>query len=162
LPPHTDCSIVFASCANVHPGTPQSAFPRYRYCPLMSRLCGHVLDRASQGDLSLDKFNVTLDCFCGWPNGTLVDCTRRNPDVRPTGNGARRRAGKSQGHPLKSAAFPVGIWTPGPHLIHSSLGTSENTSQTASRSVQPFFCTLQGSRSFLIDRPTDHATHLEQ
>ena len=39
--------------------------------------------------------------------------------------------------------------------MHGSLGLSEFTSQTASRSVQPFF---EGSRSWPTDRPTVHAT----
>ena len=38
------------------------------------------------------------------------------------------------------------------HLIHDSLGQSEPTVQTASRSVQPF---LQGSLMWQTDRPTD-------
>ena len=40
----------------------------------------------------------------------------------------------------------------GPHLIHDYLGSSEPTTQTASRSVQPFF------RAQYCDRLTDHAT----
>jgi len=63
---------------------------------------------------------VTLECFCGWPSRTLVDCMRGNPDVRSTtGSGARRRSGKSRRHPRQKCPFP---WGSGPHLIHSSLG----------------------------------------
>jgi len=40
----------------------------------------------------------------------------------------------------------------GPHLIHSSLGPAESTSQTPSRSVHPF---LQDSRSLQTGRQTD-------
>jgi len=40
------------------------------------------------------------------------------------------------------------------HLIHVSLGPPDSTSQTASRSVQPF---LQGSRLWQTDWQTDHA-----
>jgi len=40
----------------------------------------------------------------------------------------------------------------GPHLIHGSLGLLESTTQTASRSVQPF---VQGSLVWQTDRPTD-------
>ena len=39
-----------------------------------------------------------------------------------------------------------------PHLIHGSVIPPEFTSQTASRSVQPF---VQGSRSYQTDRQTD-------
>jgi len=41
------------------------------------------------------KFNATLDCFCGWPVGTLVDSMQGNPDDIP---------------PQNSSAW--GIWTP--------------------------------------------------
>jgi len=37
---------------------------------------------------SLGKFNVTLDYFCGWPIGMLVNSMRGNPDVRATSDGA--------------------------------------------------------------------------
>jgi len=43
----------------------------------------------------------------------------------------------------------------GPHLIHGSLGPTESSMQTASRSVQPF---LQGSLVWQTDQQTDHAT----
>jgi len=72
----------------------------------------------------IGKFNVTLDCFCGRPIGIL----RRNHDVIP----------------LKSAPSR-GV--SGPHLKHSSLGPLESTSQTASRSVQPF---LHSSRQKVV------------
>jgi len=43
-----------------------------------------------------------------------------------------------------------------PHLIHDSVGPPESTTQTASRSVQPF---LQGhDRDRQTIRQTDHAT----
>jgi len=35
-------------------------------------------------DFLLEKFNMTLDCFCGWPIGTLVDRMWENPDVIPS------------------------------------------------------------------------------
>ena len=35
-----------------------------------------------RGDFSLSKFNVRLNCFCGWPVGTLGDSMQGNPDVR--------------------------------------------------------------------------------
>ena len=41
------------------------------------------------------------------------------------------------------------------HLIHGSLGSPESSTQTASRSVQPF---LHGSLLWQTDRQTDHAT----
>jgi len=50
-------------------------------------------------------------------------------------------------------------WGSGPHLTPDFLGPSEPTTQTASRSLQPF---LQGSlvrqTDRLTDRQTDHAT----
>jgi len=33
-------------------------------------------EAASQGDSTLRRFNVTLDCFCGQPIGRLVDSMR--------------------------------------------------------------------------------------
>jgi len=47
--------------------------------------------------------------------------------------------------------FP--IWGSRPHLAHGSPGQPESSTQTASRSVQPF-CRLTS----VTDRPTDHAT----
>jgi len=55
-------------------------------------------------------------------------------------NAGRQHAQKSRSHPLKSVPSRGGS---GLHL-HSSLGSPESTSQTTSRSVQPF---LHGSRS---------------
>jgi len=42
------------------------------------------------------------------------------------------------------------------HLIRGSLGPPESWTQTATRSLQPFF--LQGSLVWQTDRPTDHTT----
>jgi len=78
------------------------------------------------GDFSLGKYNITLDCFCSRPTGILVNSMWRNPDGIPS---------------LKSAPSRGGC---GPHLIYSSLGLPESTSQIASQSVQQF---LQGSQS---------------
>jgi len=79
-----------------------------------------------------------------------------NPNVRATGNGVRRCAGKSRRHPLSKCPFPWGDLDP--HLIHGSLGPPESTSQTASRSVQfSRFCRAHG-RYRQTDRQTDHAT----
>jgi len=88
------------------------------------------------GRFSLEKFNMTLECFCGRPIGTLVDSKRENPDVIP----------------LK-VLLPVGGLDPYP--IRSSLDQPKSKSETASRSVEPF---LQGLRSLQIDRPTYRAT----
>ena len=104
---------------------------------------------AGGGDFSTGKFNVTLewlDCFCGWPVGTLVDSMwvilesgqlgmvlgsmRGNPDVSPS-----------------KVSVPVGDLDP--LLIRSSLGASKSISQTASGLVQPI---LQDSLQ------TDHIT----
>jgi len=46
----------------------------------------------------------------------------------------------------------------GPHLIHSSLGPPESSTQTASRSVQPFFRAHYCNRQ--TDKPTDKQTTL--
>ena len=46
------------------------------------------------------------------------------------------------------------VWS-GPHLMHGFLSPPESTTQTASRSVQPF---LQGSLLWQTNGPTDHAT----
>jgi len=43
-----------------------------------------------------------------------------------------------------------------PHLIHGSPGPPKSSTQTAVRSVQPFFAGLTS----VTDRPTDHATQL--
>jgi len=67
--------------------------------------------------------------------GTVLGGVRENPTSSP-----------------QKSPFLLGIWTS--HLIRSSLGQPESTSQTAPRSVQPF---LQGSR-LQTYRPTDHAT----
>jgi len=75
---------------------------------------------------------------------------RGNPDVRATGNGARRRSEKSRRHPLKSA---LSRGESGPR---SSLGQTESTSRTPSRSVEPF-CRAD-VRYRQTDGPTDHAT----
>ena len=48
-------------------------------------------EAASQrGILSLGKPNVTPDCFCGQPIGTLVDSMRGNPEVILPHNGPLR------------------------------------------------------------------------
>jgi len=59
------------------------------------------------------------------------------------------------GRPFSPQNCPFPLGNLDTHLIHGSLGPPESTTQTASRSVQPF---LQGSRSRQTHRPTDHAT----
>ena len=54
----------------------------------------------------------------------------------------------------KNAYFHGGSGPHDPHLTHDSLGPSEPTMQTASRSVQAF---SQGSLVWQTDRPADHA-----
>jgi len=54
-------------------------------------------------DFSLGKFNVTLNCFCGWPIGMLANTMWGNSNVRVIGNGAWWEAGNFRHHPLKSA-----------------------------------------------------------
>jgi len=61
----------------------------------------------------------------------------------------------TMGLPFPSLKIAPSHGWSGPHLIHGSLGPPESTTQTASRSVQPF---LQGSLVWQTDRPTDHAT----
>jgi len=62
-------------------------------------------------------------------------------------------------HGRKSLYFTMGTLSPiinpsyrgsGPHLIYDSLGPSEPTSQTASQSVQLFFCTM--GRPFYLQK----------
>jgi len=55
--------------------------------------------------------------------------------------------------PPKICPFPWGDLNP--YLIHGPLGPPQSSTQTASRSVQPF---LQDSLAWQTDRPTDHAT----
>jgi len=59
------------------------------------------------------------------------------------------------GSPVFPSKLPLGIWTP----IHGSLAPPESSTQTASRSLQPFF---QASLMWQPERPTDrlidHAT----
>ena len=74
-------------------------------------------ERPHRKGISLGKFNVTLNCICGQPIGTPVD-----------------KVGKPNVIPLKSAPKEES----GPHLIYSSSGQPEVTTQTASQSVQPF------------------------
>jgi len=94
-----------------------------------------ITDRIA-GGFSLGKFNLTVDCFCGQPIGTVVDSMRANPDGI-----------------VSKVPLPVGDLDP--RLIHSSFDPPESTFQTAARSVQPF---LQGSRLLQTDRPTDRQT----
>jgi len=56
---------------------------------------------------------------------------------------------------FKIATSCVGVEDLDPHLTHGSLGPPESTTQTASRSVQPF---LQGSRLWQTDRQTSQST----
>jgi len=56
------------------------------------------------GDFSLGKFNVTLDCFCSWPVGMLINSMWGNPNFRVIGNDARWCVGNSRRYALKSAA----------------------------------------------------------
>ena len=56
--------------------------------------------------------------------------------------------------PLK-IKLPITTGDMDTHIIHGSLGPSESTAHTASRSVQPF---LHSSRSWWTDRQTDHTT----
>jgi len=88
----------------------------------------------------LEKFNVTLYCFCGRPIGMLVESMQGNPSIMATGYGARQGVGKSRHYPPSS---------------HSSLRPPKYTSKTTSVSVQPF---LRVSRSWPTGRQTDHAT----
>ena len=76
------------------------------------------------GDFLFGKFNVTLDCFCGWSFGTLINSMRGYPDTRATGNSAWRHARKSQRHPPQKCPFPCGDLDP--HLIHSNLGPPDS------------------------------------
>jgi len=66
------------------------------------------------GDFSLGKFSVILDCFCGQPNGTMVNSMRGNPDVM--GSPLGMVLGGVQENPdviaFQKFPFPLGIWIP--------------------------------------------------
>ena len=68
-----------------------------------------------------------------------------NSDAGDTGNGAQWRGGKFRHHPPEKCPFRGDL---NPHLIHSSSGPPESSSQTASRAVRPF-CRAQG-RCFCV------------
>jgi len=85
-----------------------------------------------RSDFLLERFNVTLNCFCSRPVWTLVSGMQQNPDVKPAENSARWRVWKSGHHPLKSAPAHGGS-RPSPHLMLSSLVPPESTTQTASQ-----------------------------
>ena len=59
--------------------------------------------------------------------------------------------------PFSPSKLPLsmGDLDPCKNLIHGSLSPPESSTQTATRSLQPF---LQGSLVWLTDRPTDHDT----
>ena len=64
----------------------------------------------------------------------------------------------TMGRPFPSQSWPsIGGSGPPSNTVHGSLGPTESSTQTASRSVQPF---LQGSLVWQTDRQTDHATRL--
>jgi len=90
---------------------------------------GHIVVEG----FSLGKFNVSLDCFCSRPMGTLVDSIWGNPNVKSTGNGVRCHEGKSPHHPLTKVPLLMGDL--GPCLIHSCFGPPKSTSQMASQLV---------------------------
>ena len=58
-----------------------------------------------EGEFSLGKLNVILDCFCSQPVGTLIDSMRGNPDIRASRNGAWLHAENLVMIPLKGAPF---------------------------------------------------------
>ena len=93
----------------------------------------------------LNRLRCRLGCGLGWAQGisigSAVFCTAHCSV--PT---------LYLSLPLKIAPSCGGS---GPHLMHGFLGPSKFSTQTASRSVQPF---LQGSLLSQTDRPTDHAT----
>jgi len=59
------------------------------------------------------------------------------------------------GRPFPPQNCPFPCWDLDSHLIHGSLDPSKSSTQTASRSVQPF---LQGSLVWQTEWLTDHAT----
>jgi len=65
-----------------------------------------------RGTFSFEKFNVTLDCFCGRPIRMLVNSMWGISDVRETGNSALWHAGKSWRHPPSKVTLPVGNLDP--------------------------------------------------
>jgi len=58
----------------------------------------------------------------------------------------------TMGRPFSPRNFPLPMGDLNPHLIHGPLGPAKSSTQTVSRSVQPF---LQDSPVWQTDRPTD-------
>jgi len=65
----------------------------------------HITGRA---DFLMGKFNATCHLLYSRPIGMLVNTAWGNPDVRPTGNGARPHVGNVIS---SKVPHPVGIWT---------------------------------------------------
>jgi len=63
-------------------------------------------ERLHDGGFLLEKFNVALNCFCGLSTGLLVNSMRGNPDVRATGIGTERHAGKIPTSSPQKCPFP--------------------------------------------------------
>ena len=94
---------------------------------------------------SFREFNATLDCFCGWPIGTL-DAGRQpaaKSSVTATGDGARWRAGKSRRHLPQRCPCPWGSGPPSNTWAHLSPHPN-------GISISSFF--LQGPLSSQTDR----------
>jgi len=107
-------------------------------------------------DFSLGKFRATLDCFCIWQIGTLVDSMHGNPmsgPIRTVLSGLWKNP-----NIIPSSKEPLPTGDLDPYLSHSSLASSDSKSRTASQSVQPFFAWLSHYRQ--TDRQTDRQIKL--
>jgi len=80
-----------------------------------------------------------------WPLLSCFECIDRQTGPEMS------RAG-----PLSPSKLSLHVRGSGPHLIYGSLGPTESKSQTASRSVQPFW--RADGRYRQLDRPTDRPT----
>jgi len=64
----------------------------------------------------------------------------------------------TMGLPFSHSKLPILVGDPDPNLIHGSAGPPDSTSQTASRSVEPFLHGSHSVRDRQTDQPTDHTT----
>ena len=85
----------------------------------------------------MEKFNVTLDCFCNWPIETLVDSTWEI-----------QHAGKSQRHPLKVGDLdPYLIYNSWPTRVHTFAGLKVITDRETDRQTTPLHLQQQSEPS---------------
>jgi len=67
-------------------------------------------------------------------------------------------SGHVLGRSFSPSKLPLHMWGSGPHLMHGSLGPPKSTSQSGSRSVEPFFAGLTDLTRHWQSAPLIHAT----